>query len=380
MLPLLSRQLLTQWSDLPVDRRRPDQLGFLGIRTEVSDGYALFLAFADRDRAPRLAVKISREPGAESRLEREWTMLSHLQNQAPRVVRESLPRPVLWQLIGDVRVLVTTAPLGRPVTPGKDSSSEHFLRVGDWLVQLACTTRTTRPIAAIHPELERTTERLGTVFELSDQEMAMLDEWTGWLREMTRDDQVCLFAAHGDLRRKNVWLRRGHLTVINWGQSELDCPPLQDMFTFITTYRFPARRRRPKEDYLQVFRATYLADGPYADLAGRTITSYCRALGVPLESVEACFGIFLARAALREYDQLVAAADRGYLPLLKDPDCSGRQPYRQAIKNQLWINLLRLLIKERGRFKLSTYPGARGRFRAVPTGLGLSTGRQQALG
>ena len=181
-----------------------------------------------------------------------------------------------------------------------------------------------------------------------------------------RGGKVDLFAAHGNFHDRNIWLHQGHLAAINWEQSGLACLPLQDMFTFITTYRFPAARRCPTESYLRAFRATYMDDGPYADRVCRAIVSYCGALDIPLESVKAFFGISLARAALQEYDQLLAAAERGYLPLSRDLDRSSRKSYRQAIRDQLWINLLRLLVKERDRFKPGTHPSTWGRFHAMP--------------
>lgn len=380
MLPLLSRQLLAQWSDLHVGRRRPDRLSFLGVRTGVGDGYALFLAFADRDPTPCLAVKVPREPAAESRLGHEWNVLNHFGQHGLHWPSASLLRPLLWKVGGGVHMLVTTAPPGQPMRIDIGSPAEHFARVGEWLVQFACATRATWSMAVMRWYLERTVERLDTTFELSDQEMAVVEDWVARLLKMAVGGRVSLFAAHGNLRSQNIWLQRDHLTIVNWEQSGLICLPLQDLFTFVTTYRFPAVRRRPKESYMHAFRETYLAGGPYADLVRRTIASYCQALDIPLEGVEACFGIFLASAALREYDQLLKAADRGYLPLLGDPDRSVRRPHRQAIKDQLWINLLRLLIKERGRFKLGAYPDARRRFRATPADTRISAGRQEALG
>jgi hypothetical protein len=379
MLPLLSRQLLTQWPDLHMGRGRPDRLSFLGVRTGVGDGYAFFLAFADRDPVPCLAVKIPREPAAESRLGHEWNVLNHFEQHGLHWPGASLLRPLLWKVVGGVHMLVTTAPPGQPMRVDIDSPAEHFARVGEWLVQFACATRATWSMAIMRRYLERTVERLDTTFGLSDREMAVVEDWVARLLKMAVDDRASLFAAHGNLRSQNIWLQRDHLTIVNWEQSGLVCLPLQDLFTFVTTYRFPNARRRPNESYMHAFRETCLAGGPYANLVRQTVAGYCRALDIPLESIEACFGIFLAGAALREYDQLLAAADRGYLPLLSDPDRSARRPYRQAIKDQLWINLLRLLIKERDRFKLGTYSDMRGRFRVAPVDTRLSAGRQKAL-
>jgi hypothetical protein len=363
MLPQLSQQLLTQWSHLPIVRRRPDRLSFLGVRTGVGDGYALFLTFADRDRAPCLAVKIPRERVAALRLQHEWSMLNHFHRHVPRGVAASLPRPILWKAINGTRVLVTTAPSGQPMRVCASSFAEHFARVGDWLVQLACATRATRPAEAMRRGVGCTAERLGTVFDLSGQEMAVVEDWIAQGLAISGDGKVELFAAHGNFHHRSIWLYKGRMTVVNWEQSRLACLPLQDIFAFITTYRFPAVRRSSKEGYLRAFRETYLTDAPYADVVSWSIARYCEALGIPLEGVEACLGIFLAYAALREYDQLQKAADRGYLPLLSASDLSARGPYRQAIKDQVWINLLRLLVKERTQFKPASHPGAWERFR-----------------
>lgn len=323
----------------------------------MGEGYALFLAFADRDRAPCLVVKISREQAAASRLQHEWSMLNHFHRHGPRGVAASLPYPAMWKAVNGVRVLVTTAPSGQPMRASVNSFAEHFARVGDWLVQLACATRTTRSTEAMRRDLGRTAERLGTVFELSDEELAVVEDWVAQRLTIPGGGKVGLFAAHGNLHHRNIWLHQGRLTIVNWEQSGLACLPLQDMFAFVTTYHFPTTRRRRKESYLRAFRETYLTDGPYTNLVSRAIGSYCEALDIPLECVEACLGVFLARAALREYDQLQTAATRGYLPLLRAPDLSARGSYRQAIKDQVWINLLRLAIKERVHFKPANHPG-----------------------
>jgi hypothetical protein len=364
MLPQLSQQLLAKWSDLPIDRRRPDHLSFLGVRTEVGDGYALFLTFADRDPRPCLAVKVPREPAAQRRLKHEWSLLNRFQQQGLHRVASSLPRPVLWETIGVVPVLVTTTPSGQPMRRSRHSSPEHFAQVGDWLVQLACATRSIWRTVT-RRDLGGIAERLSAVFELSDREMKAVGDWIARCLKMVSDASGNLFVAHGNLHRRNIWLEYSHLKVVNWERSELTNLPLQDLFTFVTTYRFPAIRRGPIESHLNAFRATYLTDSPYADLVCQTITTYCHALDIPIEGIEAHFGIFLARAALGEHDQLLVAADRGYLPFLSHADRSARQPYQQAIKDQLWINLLRLLIEERGRFERGIHASTRRRFQGI---------------
>jgi hypothetical protein len=353
MLPQLSKKLLTRWSELPVDRGQPDRLSFLGVRTGVGDDYAMFLGFADGDSLPCLAVKIPRASAAQARLEHEWNTLNQLQRNGSPAIVTALPRPLSWERVGDVHVSVTTAPEGRPMAASSRLTHEHFSRVGEWLVQFACATRSNQTVEVRCCELNRVAERLVATFELSDPEMTVVGEWISHLEDMVQDGRLYLFASHGDLRRNNIWIDRDGLTIINWEHAESECLPLQDLFTFVTTYRFPVESRHPLDSYVRTFHNTYLINSPDASLVSRAITSYCEVLDIPPEGIEACFGVFLARAALQEYDRLCTAADRGYLPLLGGPNHMGRRPYKQAIRDQLWINLFRLLIEQRALFRLT---------------------------
>jgi hypothetical protein len=357
MLPQVSRKLLSRWSELPVDRGQPDQLSFLGVRTDVGDGYAMFLGFADSDSLPCLAVKIPRAAGVEARLKRDWDMLDQFWRNGSSAV--AVPRPLSRERVGDMQVSVTTAPVGRPMAASRALTQEHFSRVGDWLVQFACATHSNQSAEVRPSDLNQVVQRLKATFELSKREVTAVGEWISRLQALVQDHQLHLFASHGNLRRNNIWLDRDRLTVINWEHAESANLPLQDLFTFVTTYHFPVGRRRPLDSYVRAFHNTYLVDSPYASLVRQTIASYCRALDIPPEGTQAYFGVFLARAALREYDRLCTAADRGYLPLLGGSNHPGRQPYQQAIRDQLWINLLRLFIQQGALFKSEARGGQR---------------------
>lgn len=346
MLPALSQFLLAHWSDLQVERPRPGRLHFLGARTRVGAGYALFFAFADIDSRPCLMVKIAREPTAEARLTCEWQTLTYFQNNSAKWFSAHLPRPLVWEFVNGVQVLVTTAPQGHPIRPSKSAAKRHFAQVGDWLVQLGSATRTTTPAGDVCREMERGVERLYATFDLSNQERTTVQEWLSQWGDSATDGQIPVFAAHGNLQAGNIWMANNTLSVINWEWSELHTLPFQDLFRFITTYQMPTSRRQPIEEYLHAFRATYLTDSSYSNRVCQSIGGYCRALDIPPTDIEAQFGLFLIHAALREHGQLLVAAERGYLPLPQQV----QRPHREAIKEQIWISLLRLLIKERRYF------------------------------
>jgi hypothetical protein len=361
MLPQLGRQLLAKWPQLPVQRAQPRQLSFLGTRTGIGDGYALFMGFCDGDTVPYLMIKIPREPAAVARLQHEWVMLNRLQELGPRM---ALPIPLAWEPVGGTRALVTTAPQGRPVTAGNGLRAKAMDQVGGWLVRFACATRSFQSATVPGRDLEAAAERSNAIFQLSVQETAVIEGWISRWLSLAREGRVSMFAIHGNLNSRNVWCQDDRMTIVNWEQSSLVGLHLDDLFMFMTTWALPDAGRLPREPYRRAFRATYLSDGPYGDLVCRTIVGYCHALDIPTEGIEPSFGIFVLRAALNEYDRLVAAAERGYLPLLSDPDHAQRPPYHQALRNQIWVDLLRLLIQERSSFRPGAYSGDRRSFQA----------------
>ena len=376
MLPMLSQKLLAQWPTLPLKRPKPGQLHFLGMRTETANKYAIFLGFADQERAPCLVMKIARKPPQESGLHREWDILNHFQQPGFIWINGSIPNPVLWAEMNGANILVTTAPKAKPFEPSLNSAASHFASVTNWLEQLAQFTRTTSPPSVIHQGLTSMATQLFCLFKLSNEEMLVIENWKAACLKTFEHDRIDFFAAHCNLHYRNIWLQPEDMTIVNWEQGELTCLPLQDIFTFLTTYRFPATNRVSKETFLRAFQVTYLADNPYSDLVSKTIIHYCQSLNIPLEAVEAYFGLFLARAALQEYNQLLAATQRGYLPLLKNPDTL-KQPHQQAIKEQLWINLLRLMIQERRCFKPATLPKVWGQLQPIPVQKSLSAEQPQ---
>jgi len=355
MLPELTQRLLAQWPNLPMDRQRPNKLSFLGMRTRVEAGYALFLAFADSDNVPWGMVKIARGSTAATYLQREWNILSHFQKYKLDVPGVSLPRPIFNEVVSGARIVVTTAPPGQAMGIG-NSPARDLATLADRLAQFAYATRAAQPAWMVRQELKNSFEQLGNTFAgLSDREMKVFEGWITQGCEMIGDTQTEVIATHGNLHRQNIWLQRGQIAIINWEHGDLASFPLFDLFIFVTTYSLPPESRGSLAGYLHTFREMYFIEGPTTDLVCQAIVSYCQALNFPLDGVLSHFGIFLAQAALKEYEQLLIAAERGYLPLLRNSDGTRRQPYRQSIKNQLWLNLLRFLIKEHTSFKLTTY-------------------------
>jgi hypothetical protein len=341
MLPLLREYLLAHWSELPVNQRRPDTLSFLGTRTPVYDGYALFLAFSSGDRHPSFAVKIARTPAAEVRLRHEYEVLKDRQID----VSFSLPCPVMCESIGGFQSLVTTVPQGRPLTVAGERPARCFEIVTECLVSLAGATRTSVSVDSLREDLLNMSGRFVEVFKPSTEERATLE---AWVHEFLGFSQRCLVAAHGNVCRQNVWWGRGRAALVNWEWSAPAALPFHDFFTFATTFDFPPTPRRPLEDYIRAFHMTYSEKGRRNAVMAHALERYRETLGIPHESLESCFGIYLTHAALREYDRLEDAAALGYLPLVKR---TVRLPYRHAIRDQIWISLLRLAMSRRHRLR-----------------------------
>ena len=350
MLPELSKRLLDRWSQLPLDRPKPNRLTPLGMRTQVGDGYARFFLLADREESPCLVAKIPREEAAWERLWREWDVLEQYSQDARPGLGDSVPRPVTMETINETPIFVTTAPPGRPMAPSRSRSASHFASVLDWLLRFNTATRVQAPRMERARQLQELLAQVTETFALASHQERLLQEWAEHLLHPS-GETVDRFHVHGNLASHNIWLQGRQVMVTNWEWAAQDGLPLQDLFSFVTTYTFPTSRRLAKEDFVERFRATILEDGPQAKLAAQAIRNYCRALGLPTDDLEAYFGLFLARAAVEEVTMLTAAAERGFLPLLKSRRDPARRPYTRAIREQLWITLLREFMEKRHAFR-----------------------------
>ena len=309
------------------------------------------MAFADNERQPCLAIKIARDPVAETHLRHEWQVLNHFQGPNLSGIGKTLPQPILAEVVGAVYTLVSAAPSGHPICKS-GSQTDDLKKVSNWLVELAQATHSIRAVAAVRQDLGCLFHQLGNTFDqLSDQEMKVVDGWIHQSMVGREVQQFDLFAVHGRLRQGNIWSKNGQLTVINWERCNLFGLPLEDLFTFITTYFFPSLERGPIELFLRAFRRIYLRETDQSKFVINLISDYCQALSIPTKSVLPRLGVFLVRCAIEESEQLSAAAERGFLPLLSYPENGKQPPFRLAIKNQLWINLLRLLIDRRQFFR-----------------------------
>ncbi len=350
MLPELSKRLLDRWSQLPLDRPKPKRLTPLGMRTQVGDGYARFFLLADQEESPCLVAKIPREEAAQERLWREWDVLEQYSQDSRSGLGDSVPHPVTMETVNETPIFVTTAPAGRPMAPDRSRAARHFAGVLDWLLRFNTATRIQAPQVERARQLQDLLAQVTGTFDLASHQERLLQEWTEHLLHRS-GESVDRFHVHGNLASHHIWLQGRQVTVTNWEWARQDGLPLQDLFSFITTYAFPTSRRLAKEGFVERFRATILEDGPQARLAAQTIRSYCRALGLPTDELEAYFGLFLARAAVEEVAMLTAAAERGFLPLLKSRRDPARRPYARAIREQLWIALLQEFMEKRHAFR-----------------------------
>lgn len=357
MLPELSRRLLANWSNLPLNRPKPERLHFLGMRTQVGDGYALFFGLADNDPQACVMVKIARVADAGERLRDEWTLLGQYSQDVRPGMQDSVPQPVALEEINGTVMTVFTAPAGMPLDAGAGQDVSHFNRVLDWLIQFNTATRSQISVDELACKIQPIVAQVVDTFELTQNEATVLDAWMGQVLHGQKRSNIDVFDRHGNLSTANIWLDRRQLTIINWERATRADLPLLDLFSFMTLYHFPNSRRLTREAFLDRFRGTYLTDGSRVALVGKTIAGYCRVLGIPFSQIEAHMGLFLAYSALDEFHMLTAAAERGFLPLLPSKDVPVRHPYKRAIKEQLWISVLKLFITERDSFRRIVHAG-----------------------
>ncbi len=348
MLQSLNKILIEKWFELFQNGNRPSHINYLGIRSNVGDGYSIFLGFVDNHHFPCLKIKISRDPVSIAKLQNEWKILHKLKYSNSFLLSDSIPLPLLKEEIDNKLVTITSAPQGSPMLPKLKDCKTHFLTITKWLTQLGTTCQSPITKNTVQEKLVNVSEQLYKTFKFSHNQTTIYDGWMDQILGQGKAGKIILYTSHNNLYHVNIWLSNRKIMIDNWEWGDLISFPLHDLFNFITTYFLNLNRKKTLEDFLNSFHSTFFEENKQRNLIKHWVKNYCTSLEIPLENVEAYLGIFLGQRALREYNQLLRDADRGYLPLIKNT--SGRKSFSDSMRNQLWINLLRIFMRKKNCF------------------------------
>ena len=277
----------------------------IGGRTS-EDGVVCGLARPGGARRPVAFVKLARSAGDRERLRHAHDVVRALRERGGAWAQSALPRPVCLAPVEGWLAMVSEACIGPTLSEEvrgrpwlhsvRRQAAGHLREVTGWLIRLSQTCGERR--ALTRGDLDRhVLARLRVVY--GDGPLpASAGTFVERLTALEGQD-VPIGPVHNDLNPRNVIVgQRSGLCVVDWEASELEGLPFVDLFYFTTWYFRHHRRLRPR-DRAARFRAAYWGTPWYRDLAAAAAATYAVALGIDLETAEACFPLHVLHRAAR---------------------------------------------------------------------------------
>jgi Phosphotransferase enzyme family len=264
----------------------------------------LFFLFDGSAGTPEHIVKITRDPGLNSRLENEFRALTLLEEKR---LAASLPRPAFMGRHAGLVVVGETAVDGSPFRERTQATSDcPYARAAvDWLVELGAVTAH-RPVggpAAVAAVLERLLEEFTGIYEVGPAAERFLAEQVAALARS--GDGLPLVFQHGDPGPWNVMITpEGKPVFLDWEAAEPEGMPLWDLFHFLRSYGFAVSRAAGTHDPTDSFAQHFLADSALTPLFVDATRRACAGTGLSSRLVEPLFYLCWVHRALKEASRL----------------------------------------------------------------------------
>lgn len=267
------------------------------------DSNKVAVYFLDRLRnVPEVIVKMTRAPEFNHRLETEYRSLRAL-GELGAVEPGTYPEALFLDEHRGLAVVAQKVVTGSPFrarTTGRPDCPLARDAIG-WITRLGAATAEANDGAQLElfDRLSRMVSRFATVYALTPGERQFLEERLTSLRQST--SPIPLVFRHGDAGTWNILVTEaGRSAFLDWEVSEVQGPPLWDLFDFVRSFGTWIGRTQGARDTTAIYESAFLSKGPLAELQRAVVREYCARVGVERRHVEALFYTCWIQRALRE--------------------------------------------------------------------------------
>ena len=363
MIPQLKLYLIKHWPEIFPHIRLPRSIDFLQVSGSISaPGKVFFLAFIDGKPKPQFVVKVSRNQRDNSFLVAEYENLKYVHKITDEFAKESVPRAVLLEDIGEHKILIQTAVVGeslkRRLRAGPFINKGIILRVDelltDWLAnfQLKIGLKEEKLDSQfLEAYIRKPIETFVLTFDLSEIEKQYFQSFDEIWNKLS-GIQLPLVFQHGDFMFSNIFnLRRDKLGIIDWENARKAQLPMHDLFHCLLWQGFLFFKAKTEyERALANFQFSFCEDNWYSKIIKSCFKKYCSKIGIDEKLMEVLFVMFLVNSANKEYADLMRDADRGFIGIDKGMSGGLGDSYLSLLRDRLYINLFRIFIEKKEGF------------------------------
>ena len=267
-----------------------------------SQKVVLFL-FEGDEPDPAVAVKLTRHPSHNRRLENEGRALEHLARvEVPTEGR--VPRRVFDGVEGGLAVLGESMVHGRSYASVVDASPDNpvLADAAGWLTELGRVTARPRCTRSVAEVCDRLVQRYAEVYRPPPPAVGFLESQVAAVAALP---SLPLVFQHGDPGVWNLVVQpSGEVSFLDWEASDPEGLPLWDLFYFLRSAATHASRVEGVRGWMRPVTKHFFEGSALTPVIGRAVRTYVTAVGVPPDLVPPLFHLCWVHRALKEASRL----------------------------------------------------------------------------
>jgi hypothetical protein len=363
MIYELQNYLFNNWDTLKIPIARPSNLSFMQIGSLGNyPGKISFLIFEKGGKVPLLTAKALRFQDNNSHLEKEYNNLLYVRSISSDIIKKSVPAPLFYGDIGGCKVLLTNALHGSKINAfslrrliiWRGTFRKNFRAAIRWLGQFNKETATKKILTPgeIDCFLFKPLRSVTGTFNFSAKEKAYIDGVTVSLRDLSKKE-ILVQCRHGNFSPSNILVSPSNqIGIIGWECFQPEGLALHDIlfFSLVCSFAWVLGNKRGR---IHEFKEKFFSINWFSSLFKKSISDYCRNLGIEFDLIPLYFFMMLVNMANKEYEDLCFNRMYGHMEVYEGCSKPVTGTSSEIIKDGLYLNMLRYFIANHGCFIFS---------------------------
>lgn len=260
-----------------------------------------FFLFPPGAESPELVLKFARAPKYNGRLDREYEALRAVA-RGGWVADGTYPQALFRESHLGLAVVGQRVAMGAPFRSRSRATADcaYVASAIEWITDLG--EGSARGPRRPGPGLRQRFEQLWVDFQKTYGQPAAERRWLANAIQPLLDDgdRVPPVFQHGDAHLGNILINRAGIVMLDWEACDAEGVPLWDLFQFMSGVASWAGRLAGERDPVTAYEQLILTRSAYSALQSKSVSRYCRRIGLGAELVPALFYAGWMHRAMRQ--------------------------------------------------------------------------------
>ncbi len=314
LIKIVIEFLIDRWDKYFTNIDKPQKISFLQLCGDsdyrITEKIEFFL-FLNSNKFPSLVVNFTRHPEYTELLQNEYLSLKKLYSINSDFLKDSIPKPILYEKVGITDILITGYLAGRTMEQmviknrlSRKLAEIFFEKMGEWCINLNIHTKSDK--IDMYEYAEHLLKEYILYYSSNKINfIKLLDSIKGAFVPST--------FVHGNPAAGNILVDKTGLKIVDWAVAREKGLPLSDLFIFLTWYGANYFRTG---DFQGDYRMTFFDSNPFSSMARNMVYYYCERAGIDKKIILPLFYLTWIEYSARKFRYM--AINSGYEVSLLD--------------------------------------------------------------